>query len=89
MKHERIIFHIDVNSAFLAWTAAYKKNILGEELDLRDVASIVGGSQESRHGIVLAKSAKEMSQSDCSATGLSPVCVCFQSINGNSTSLYR
>lgn len=58
MKHERIIFHIDVNSAFLAWTAAYKKNILGEELDLRDVASIVGGNQESRHGIVLAKSAK-------------------------------
>jgi len=53
---EDIIFHIDVNSAFLSWTAAYRVNILGEKLDLREVPSIVGGDQESRHGIVLAKS---------------------------------
>lgn len=51
----RIIFHIDVNSAFLSWTAAERlKN--GEEIDLRSIPSIVGGDRENRHGIVLAKS---------------------------------
>ena len=51
----RIIFHIDVNSAFLSWTAVGQlKN--GAEVDLREVPSIIGGNQESRHGVVLAKS---------------------------------
>ncbi len=50
------IFHIDVNSAFLSWEAAYRCNILGEEIDLRDIPSVIGGDQEKRHGIVLAKS---------------------------------
>lgn len=50
------IFHIDVNSAFLSWSAAYRRHVLGEEPDLRTVPSIVGGDQEARHGIVLAKS---------------------------------
>ncbi len=51
----RIIFHIDVNSAFLSWTAVEQlKN--GAELDLRTIPSIIGGNQESRHGVVLAKS---------------------------------
>lgn len=54
--HENIVFHIDVNSAFLSWSAAYRVNILGEKLDLRTIPAIVGGDQESRHGIVLAKS---------------------------------
>ena len=50
-----IIFHIDVNSAYLSWTAVEKlKN--GEEIDLRTIPSIIGGNQESRHGVVLAKS---------------------------------
>ena len=52
----RYVFHIDANSAFLSWSAAYRVNILGEKEDLRDVPSIVGGDQEKRHGIVLAKS---------------------------------
>ena len=50
------IFHIDANSAFLSWTAAYRVKILGEKEDLRDIPSIIGGDQEKRHGIVLAKS---------------------------------
>lgn len=50
------IFHIDANSAFLSWSAAYRVNILGEKTDLRLIPSIVGGDQEKRHGIVLAKS---------------------------------
>ena len=52
----RIVFHIDVNSAFLSWSATHKVMNLGEKIDLRDIPSIVGGDQESRHGIVLAKS---------------------------------
>ena len=51
----RIIFHIDVNSAYLSWTAV---SLLekGEPTDLRTIPSIIGGSTEDRHGIVLAKS---------------------------------
>lgn len=52
----RYVFHVDANSAFLSWSAAYRTNILGESTDLRTIPSIVGGDQEKRHGIVLAKS---------------------------------
>ncbi len=52
----RIIFHVDVNSAFLSWEAVYRLYHLGGRLDLRTVPSAVGGSQEHRHGIILAKS---------------------------------
>ena len=52
----RSIFHIDVNSAFLSWEAAYRIHHLGAKLDLRNVPSAVGGSIEHRHGIILAKS---------------------------------
>ncbi|MBQ6660379.1 MAG: DNA polymerase IV [Lachnospiraceae bacterium] len=52
----RLIFHCDVNSAFLSWTATYRLHHLGETLDLRTVPAIVGGDRASRHGIVLAAS---------------------------------
>lgn len=51
-----IYFHIDVNSAFLSWEAAYRLHVLGEAIDLRIIPAVVGGDKESRHGIVLAKS---------------------------------
>lgn len=51
----RIIFHIDVNSAYLSWSAAHMLQ-QGYELDLRAAPSVVGGDEKSRHGIVLAKS---------------------------------
>lgn len=54
---ERVIFHVDANSAFLSWSAAYRVKVLGEEKDLRDVPSVVAGDRESRHSIILAKSA--------------------------------
>lgn len=54
---ERIIFHVDANSAFLSWSAAYRVKVLGEEEDLREVPSVVAGDKESRHSIILAKSA--------------------------------
>lgn len=53
---ERVVFHVDANSAFLSWTAAYKVKVLGEELDIRTVPSVVAGDKESRHSIILAKS---------------------------------
>jgi len=53
---ERVIFHIDVNSAFLSWEAVYRVRHLGMGLDLRDIPSAVGGDQSTRHGIILAKS---------------------------------
>ena len=54
-ERERIIFHIDVNSAYLSWTALEQlKN--GSSTDLRTVPSIIGGDEKSRHGVVLAKS---------------------------------
>lgn len=52
---ERIIFHIDVNSAFLSWSALEHLQA-GEKVDLRLIPSIVGGDIAKRHGVVLAKS---------------------------------
>lgn len=53
--HKRIIFHIDVNSAFLSWEALEQLR-KGSNVDLRTIPSIVGGDPAKRHGIVLAKS---------------------------------
>lgn len=50
----RIIFHIDVNSAYLSWTSV--ERLKEGKSDLREVPSIIGGNQKSRHGVVLAKS---------------------------------
>ena len=51
----RIIFHIDVNNAFLSWSAVYLlKN--GYDCDIRTIPSVIAGDEELRHGIVLAKS---------------------------------
>ncbi len=51
-----IIFHIDVNSAFLSWEAVYRLAHKGGQQDLREIASAVGGDMAMRHGIILAKS---------------------------------
>ncbi len=52
---EKIIFHIDVNNAFLSWTAV---DLLksGYKEDIRNIVSIIGGDESTRNGIVLAKS---------------------------------
>lgn len=52
----KVVFHIDVNSAFLSWEAVYRLHHLGGKLDLRDIPSAVGGDVSKRHGIILAKS---------------------------------
>ncbi len=52
---ERIIFHIDVNNAFLSWTAVYLLRN-GYKQDIRQIPSVIGGDEKARRGIVLAKS---------------------------------
>lgn len=50
-----MIFHIDVNSAYLSWTAVEKLQY-GEKLDIRSIPSAISGNPDNRHGIILAKS---------------------------------
>ena len=52
---EKIIFHIDVNNAFLSWTALDLLN-QGYKYDIRDSYAVIGGDPKARKGIVLAKS---------------------------------
>ena len=51
----RIIFHVDVNNAFLSWSAV-KLLKEGYDKDIRMIPAIIAGDEELRHGIVLAKS---------------------------------
>ncbi len=52
---KRIIFHIDVNNAFLSWSAIEMlKN--GSTLDIRTIPAVVGGDEKKRRGVVVAKS---------------------------------
>ena len=54
---ERQILHVDVNNAFLSWTALdMLKN--GSEMDIREIPAVIGGDESKRSGIVLAKSMK-------------------------------
>ncbi|MBR6626891.1 MAG: DNA polymerase IV [Lachnospiraceae bacterium] len=52
---DTLFFHIDVNSAFLSWSAL---SLLeqGQSTDIRTIPSIIGGDISKRHGVVLAKS---------------------------------
>ena len=51
---QRLIFHVDVNSAFLSWEAA--RRVAAGEPDLRAIPSAIGGDRDKRTGIILAKS---------------------------------
>lgn len=54
MQRRRVIFHIDVNSAFLSWTAVQLRN--GGHPDIRLVPSVVSGDPNDRRSIVTAAS---------------------------------
>ena len=54
---ERQILHVDVNNAFLSWTALDMLKH-GSEMDIRDIPAVIGGDESKRSGIVLAKSTK-------------------------------
>ena len=51
---KELVFHVDVNSAFLSWESA-KRVSMGES-DLRNIPSAIGGDRERRTGVILAKS---------------------------------
>ena len=52
---ENYVFHIDVNNAFLSWTAVLLLEN-GYNKDIRKIPSVIGGDPKTRTGIVLAKS---------------------------------
>ena len=54
---EKQILHVDVNNAFLSWTAVEMLK-QGSEIDIRQIPAIIGGDESKRSGIVLAKSMK-------------------------------
>lgn len=51
---DRLIFHIDINSAFLSWEAA--RRVSRGEPDIRLIPSAIGGDRQKRSGVILAKS---------------------------------
>lgn len=55
-ENSSLIFHIDVNSAYLSWEAVYRMKCLGVREDLRCQVSAVAGDTTLRQGIILAKS---------------------------------
>lgn len=56
VMEERIIFHCDVNSAFLSWSAVKRLKEDPDAVDLRTIPSAVGGDVETRHGVITARS---------------------------------
>ena len=54
---QRQILHVDVNNAFLSWTAVDMLK-QGSNIDIREIPSVIGGDESRRAGIVLAKSPK-------------------------------
>lgn len=56
MGIRRLVFHVDVNSAFLSWSSVERMRLDPEAEDLRLIPSAVGGDPRKRTGIVLAKS---------------------------------
>lgn len=53
---EPVIFHVDVNSAFLSWEACSRLKQNPGAVDIRTLCAVIGGDESRRHGIVLAKS---------------------------------
>lgn len=51
---KRLIFHVDVNSAYLSWESA--RRVAAGETDLRTIPAAIGGDRENRTGVILAKS---------------------------------
>ncbi|MFC2471763.1 MAG: hypothetical protein ACFNVI_10235 [Lachnoanaerobaculum gingivalis] len=51
---DKLIFHVDVNSAFLSWTAVKKLKEEPEGVDLRTIPSAIGGDVSKRHGVITA-----------------------------------
>ena len=68
-KVQRQILHIDVNNAFLSWTAI-DRLAQGEKIDIREIEAVIGGDEAKRSGIVLAKSMKAKRKGVCTGETL-------------------
>lgn len=68
-KVQRQILHIDVNNAFLSWTAI-DMLAQGKKLDIREIEAVIGGDETKRSGIVLAKSMKAKRRGVCTGETL-------------------
>ena len=68
-KVQRQILHIDVNNAFLSWTAL-DRLANGEKVDIREIEAVIGGDESKRSGIVLAKSMKGKRRGVCTGETL-------------------
>ena len=68
-KVKRQILHIDVNNAFLSWTAL-DRLVQGEKVDIREIEAVIGGDETKRSGIVLAKSMKAKKKGVCTGETL-------------------
>ena len=66
-REGRTIFHVDVNSAFLSWSALKQLEEDPNAVDLRTIPSAVGGDVKTRHGVITAKSipAKKYGRTRC------------------------
>ena len=51
---KRLVFHVDVNSAYLSWESA--RRVAAGQSDLRTIPAAIGGDRENRTGVILAKS---------------------------------
>lgn len=67
-----LIYHIDVNSAFLSWEAAELLRQDPDAPDIRSFPSVIGGSEKTRHGIVLAKSPSAAALGVCTGRAARP-----------------
>ena len=56
----RIIYHIDVNSAFLSWQACHMLKTAPDSVDIRTIPSVIGGSEKLRQNII-SKQQKHLS----------------------------
>lgn len=69
MEKQRQILHVDVNNAFLSWTAIDRLS-QGEKVDIREIEAVIGGDETKRSGIVLAKSMKAKRKGVCTGETL-------------------
>ena len=67
----KIYFHVDVNSAFLSWSAL-KSLQDGGTVDLRTIPAVVGGDEAKRHGVVLAKAPRQKNSASRQGRVFSP-----------------
>ena len=68
-EKQRQILHVDVNNAFLSWTAI-DRLAQGEKIDIREIEAVIGGDETKRSGIVLAKSMKAKRKGVCTGETL-------------------